>query len=632
VAALARAAERCAGRPQDVEWAIGDQLFLLQSRPITTLSELPDPDAPLTIWDNSNIVESYSGVTSPLTFSFAREVYPPVYRQFCRLMGVPPRVIAQHDDAFQNMLGFVRGRLFYNLLNWHRMLALLPAYRVNRQFMEQMMGVKEQLPDELTAQIKAAGSGRTADVTATVRTVAGLVLNHCTLQRQVRIFLREIDDTLQPPARPLEDCRCDELVAHYRLLRRRLLLRWNAPIANDFFAMVYYGVLRRLVGAWLNDSDGALQNDLIAAEGGMISAEPALLVRRLAEQTAKDAALPALFRTATIDEILVALETHPEIGDGYRTYLARFGERTFNELKLESATLRDDPLPLFRAVGALAFQLADLNGGPDDNFCGDGNRSRGAARARVAKALAWHPLRRAIFAWVLRQARRRVRDRENLRLERTRLFGRVRQIFVELGKRLHALDLLDDPRDVFYLEVEEIFAYVEGRSTCTDLRSLVAVRRSEFKTYGEQPAPPDRFASRGAMWHTHVSLRPAAGGAETGDIRRGIGCSPGTVCGYVRVVKDPATLDLRERSILIAEHTDPGWVIIFPTALGIVVERGSLLSHAAIVARELGIPAIVSAPAVTQWLQDGDYVEIDGSTGIVRRVRETTADGAARCA
>ena len=90
VAALASRAERHFGRPQDIEWAIDAQrIWLLQSRPITSLTSRSDPDATLTIWDNSNIVESYSGVTTPLTFSFAREIYQHVYEQFCRLMGVP---------------------------------------------------------------------------------------------------------------------------------------------------------------------------------------------------------------------------------------------------------------------------------------------------------------------------------------------------------------------------------------------------------------------------------------------------------------------------------------------------------------------------------------------------------------
>ena len=68
--------------------------------------------------------------------------------------------------------------------------------------------------------------------------------------------------------------------------------------------------------------------------------------------------------------------------------------------------------------------------------------------------------------------------------------------------------------------------------------------------------------------------------------------------------------------------------MVFPAARGVLVERGSLLSHAAIVARELGIPAVVSLPGLTQWLKDDDWVEMDGSTGIVRRIPAVVAAGA----
>jgi len=70
----------------------------------------------------------------------------------------------------------------------------------------------------------------------------------------------------------------------------------------------------------------------------------------------------------------------------------------------------------------------------------------------------------------------------------------------------------------------------------------------------------------------------------------------------------------------VAQHTDPSWVMIFPAARGILVERGSLLSHAAIVAREMGIPAIVSIEGLTTWLSDGDEVEFDGASGQITRV------------
>ena len=87
-----------------------------------------------------------------------------------------------------------------------------------------------------------------------------------------------------------------------------------------------------------------------------------------------------------------------------------------------------------------------------------------------------------------------------------------------------------------------------------------------------------------------------------------------------RVVRDPRNAQLPAGFILVADHTDPGWIMLFPSAKGLLVERGSLLSHSAIVARELGIPAVVSIPGLTSWLEDGDEVELDGAIGTVRRV------------
>ena len=634
VAALARQASRLFCAPQDIEWAIDGGLYLLQSRPVTSLRTTADPDAVPAIWDNSNIVESYNGVTLPLTFSFVREIYPPVYRQFCRMMGVPASVIGQRDETFENVLGLVRGRLYYNLLNWYRILALLPGYRLNRRFMEQMMGVTEPLPEEDVERIAGGIRGsRLIDALRLVRTLAGLAANHVTLDRRVKAFYRRVDDALAPPGLPLADCRPHELVEQYRNLRRRLLLAWDAPLVNDFFAMVFYGLLRRQCSAWCGDAAGALQNDLIAGDDGMISAEPARLMRRLARMVSSDPKLVSAFKSGSAHDIREQLRGHPRVADTCDEYLARFGDRTINELKLESLTLHDDPTPLFRAIGDLASRLRPLD--TDAAALAAKATLRQESRDEIARALAGHPFKRAVLLWTRKHARRRIRDRENLRLERTRLFARVRQIFLELGKRLYADDVLAAARDVFYLEVEELLAYVDGRSTCTNLRALVALRKDEFGAFEQQPAPPSRFQSRGIVYSKVLDeYRPqgTAAGSAIGPGRgrlhqlEGTGCSAGIVRGIVTIVRDPRTTDIAPGSILVAEHTDPGWILIFPKARGVIVERGSQLSHAAIVARELGIPAIVSLKAATTRLRDGDEVEMDGATGVVRLLAVASTD------
>jgi pyruvate,water dikinase len=287
------------------------------------------------------------------------------------------------------------------------------------------------------------------------------------------------------------------------------------------------------------------------------------------------------------------------------------------ELKLESPTLHDDPSPLLRAIGqyALVPQSARARAAAEPEL-----QLRRQAEQRVGKALARQPLRRMLFDWVLAHTRARVRTRENLRFERTGVFGRARMIALEMGRRLAALDVLEDPRDVFYLEWDEMLGYVEGRATTSDLAGLAAVRRREFEAHAHAPEPAERFETRGVPYRGH-SFRPAQEqAAPSGDRLSGLGCCPGIVRGVVRVIRDPRNADVRHGEIIVAERTDPGWVMVFPSASGLLVERGSLLSHSAIVARELGLPTIVALPGVTRWLKDGDWVEMDGTSGAVVRI------------
>jgi pyruvate,water dikinase len=621
VRAVAQLARRCAehfGRPQDIEWAIeGSQLFLLQSRAITSLASMADPDGELNVWDNSNIAESYGGITTPLTYTFARRAYEEVYRQFCRLMAVPRPRIENNAHVFHCMIGLVRGRVYYNLLNWYRVLAMLPGFTINRRFMEQMMGVKEGLPEELVRDIQRASTAdRLKDALNLSVTLVGLLVNHFTLQTRIRKFYERLNDALRPPAPPLDQARPDELAAYYRELERRLLTRWDAPLVNDFFAMIFYGVLRKLVAKWCGDSDGTLQNNLLCGEGGMISAEPARRVRELAALAAKHPGLGEKLSAAPLDQLASEIERVPEFAAAYRDYLDKFGDRCLEELKLESPTLHDDPTSLLRSVGHLA--KSNVQSGKQSGLA----QLRAQAEGRATAALRGHPLRGLLFRRVLKHARSRVRDRENLRFERTRLFGRVRRIFVALGRELHARDVLEAPADIFYLELNDVLGYCDGTATTTDLKSLAALRRAEFDRFKAMPAPADRFETRGPVHDGNTFQAVAPPKVETieNDGLRGIGCCPGVARGRVRVVIDPRNAVLRPGEILVAERTDPGWIMLFASAAGLLVERGSLLSHSAIVSREMGIPSIVAIAGITKRLKDGDEVEMDGGTGVVKLI------------
>lgn len=641
VAALARRVADRAGCPQDIEWALEDgHLYLLQARPITAAAPASPAEGRPIIWDNSNIAESYPGITTPLTFSFARRAYGDIYRQLCRVLGVPRRTIEEQDPTFRTMLGFVRGRIYYNLLSWYRLLALVPGFRFNRRFMEGMMGVGEGLPEDVAVlpapatrrQRVAAGQPVSSNGLRVIGTVCGLLAGYATLPRRIRRFHRHLEETLGHGRPDLHGRTAEDLAASYRDLERRLLGGWDAPLLNDLCAMIFVGLLRALSTSWCGDRDGRLAGDLLSGEGGIISAEPAYLMRRMARIAAEHGALTDALEHGTGGEIARAAEAVPAFRAACEAYLARFGDRCPGELKLESATLYDDPMPLYRAVGLLAHQQEPGAGPPRGDARAAAPASRFQAEETVRRALRWRPLRRLLFAFVLHNARARVRDRENLRFERTRVFGRARLILLELGRAFHRQGVLDDSRDVLYLEVEEVLGLVDGTATCTDLRGLAAVRKAEMVRFAAMPAPPDRFVTHGPV---HLDAGPhrrpasrsqAAAGESTGQpvsscgSWRGMPCCPGTVRARVRVVVDPAGAHVCPGEILVAERTDPGWITLFSLAGGLLVEHGSLLSHSAIVARELGIPTIVGLADATRLLRDGDWVEMDGAAGTVMRV------------
>ncbi len=607
VATLARRAEAYFGRPQDIEWALhGKALHLLQSRPITTLTARPDPDGALRVWDNSNIAESYGGITTPLTFTFARRAYEEVYRQFCRILRVPEKRIAANAETFRCMIGLLHGRVYYNLGSWYRVLSLLPGYQVNRGFMEQMMGVKEPLPAEAMPPAAPAGFGAKLRAGLNLAgSIAGLMWNHLTMNRQIRRFYERLRVALAEPRPPLAEMRADELAAHYRELEQQLLTRWDAPLVNDFLAMIFYGVLRKQCEKWCDSPGGTLANDLIREQGGIISAEPARRMKELAVLAAPHPALIEALRGGDI--VRVRRAAPPEFRAQLDDYLQKFGDRCLDELKLESPTLHDDATTLLQGIAALAAAPV-----------------RSAPAPQAPAVVDVGGFRGLIFRWVLRHARDRVRDRENLRFERTRLFGRVRRIFVEIGRRFHADGILAEPRDIFYLSLDEALGFIDGTGVTTDLRGLVTLRRAEFERWRTLPAPSDRSQTRGMVNHAHdfqdARPAPATSAVTNGEERRGLGCCPGRVRGKVRVVRDPRGATLEPGEILVAERTDPGWVLLFPSASGLLVERGSLLSHSAIVSRELGLPGIVSIAGLTDWLRTGDFVEMDGSAGVVRRL------------
>ena len=606
---LVKKANEFFGRYQDIEWAYEDEkLYLLQSRPITTLGN--NKDGKINVFDNSNIVESYGGITTPLTFSFIRMVYENVYIELCKIFKVKQEKIEMNSNMFKNMLALIDGRVYYNLYGWYGLLSMFPGIGKNKKFMEQMMGVKESLPDDLFPVPESTFK----DKLELANTGIGLLKGFFKIRKMTDRFYKRLNEALED--KEIENMDLYELHDYYYELENKLLHKWDAPLVNDFLAMIFYGNLKQKCKVLFKEEGDLIHNDLLCNEGGIISSEPAKRIKKMAKIVAEDEELLNLLTNEDVLYIKKQIPKYKEFNQMLNEYLDKFSDRCLQELKLETLTLKDNPSSLYSSIATFAKRIKN---NPIEEI--DERKNRIEAEKKVKKKLRFKPIEKAEFDFILRQARFTVKNRENLRFERTRLFGRVRELFLRIGYILTSMNIINEKRDIFYLEVNEILYYIDGKSTTNNLKELIDIRKKQYLKYKDM-TPDERFYSYGAVNIGNEFKKEKNINKEKEAILelKGIGASPGIARGKVRIIKNPSNAKLEQGEILVAEFTDPGWIMLFPAASGILVERGSLLSHSAIVSRELGIPAVVGITGLMDTLNDGDIVELNGTTGEIRKI------------
>lgn len=611
ISALLSRLEESFGGPQDIEFSFaGDRLYLLQSRPVTTAGA----GGQKIIWDNSNIIESYPGLTLPLTFSFIERMYAAVYRQLSAVLGISGRKIERYAAAYDAMLGLLNGRVYYNLNSWYRILSLLPGYKLNAGFMEKMMGVKEKPDIDLTDGVATKASFR--DYLDIARAMAHILYNSATVKKQKTRFVRDFNQVyLQFRDKDYSKADYKDIWKDYQSFEQLMSARWKAPLVNDFFAMIFFGLLQKMC-AGVAEQYPNIHNELVAASRDIVTTEPLRLLPQLAKELSGTPELERLLQSENPGLIWHRLQ-QPEYSSqlaALRRYLDTWGDRCVAELKLETITYVQEPE---RLIALLQRYLAEGVGYTEPPAPG-----RNEAEALVLASFKGNVLKKRIFRYVLGKARYLVSNRENLRYYRTKGFAVVRSMMLAFGNALAREGCLEKARDVFYLDLSDLGSIASGQLPGSAARDIVAGAKKKYALFAHLPLP-ERVVTEGPV-PALLSTRPDPLDRQRRHILQGIPCSAGIV--HARVCKVTDVQDaFPVQQVMATYATDPGYVVLFPAVSGILTERGSLLSHAAIVSREMGIPCIVGVAGLMSQLEDGDEIVMDGSTGIINIInrRET---------
>ena len=609
-------------KPMDIEFAIeGGKIYILQAREITTL----DTHLPIRILDNSNISESFPGICLPLSVSFAKEMYCGIFTSLGRrFLG---KKVSSYKELFQRMVGEFSGRMYYEISSWYDILRLLPFSKKIIPVWQGMLGVSNE---EISFSKKKPSfflKCRIAFLFCYYFLVSQRKMKalDCFFKERYASYTKQVEDE--------EDVKA--LFSLFLKMKEDLLREWDITLMNDMVSFIsthLYGkktafsletmkpvralsALKAVAGKHGLDS-GEYRREkksYISAYGDRIEGELKLETRT--------------YRTneELLDRwILDALETE------------KAGQDSRGDFPKEKYSLRKDcseaEHSMQKAYGKKdSFEKDSIETDCSEKDCEETSRMEKPSEAKLRKS------------FLYRLAESSCNNREISRLHRTRCFGLMRSIVDKIGEKTIGFD-------VYYLSLEELEEMLfSGKDFSLKIARDKELRKayerlpvlSRVKLLGKVDRDPlegeirvlsyESFKGKGNKEGKSRDTEEGKGeterkedGESTPRVFLGRGVSKGIFRGEVLKIKRLQEIRVAEAKgkILLSYSTDPGWFPYLNMASGLITERGSLLSHSAILARELEKPAVVNIPHIMKELQSGDIVEIDGDLGICSVIKQ----------
>lgn len=556
LAELGRRVAARAGRPMDLEWAVtGKRLVLLQARPMTALPPAPRRLSRMQRQTGPVLLEMLPRRPTPMevTAWLRPVVFPFVDQMYAAAAGLRVR----HDDAIPTDDGVVTEFIPPKLRpTWRTPARVIGGLTRGRDPAGWARDRRGQAYEERCRELVAfdAGAASWAELTA-------------------------VPDQVADAMALLGGARGEYQVAAAAAMGR-LALVLALVRRTDAFAEAWVGA----------DSVTTTANAELAG---------------IAEEIRRDPHLSTAWRTDPPAAILQRLRTDPSaaaVRTRFEAFLAAYGHReTASIMLVRDPTWGEHPEAVVALIGVLL-----QTPGPDGRK--PGTLDALVTDSRIRRWRLDQPLRRAIAA-----ARAGVATREDTHLAATRLMPVVRGTIRAIGQRLAACGWLEDPADVWYLTWDEVVGLPDpagsGPFAGATAARVASIARRRRDRYAELAATP---------LIAGPTLYPRSDEAASGALVRGTGAGGGRAAGSVRVIHGPSEFALlKAGEVLVCPVTNPSWTPLFARAAAVVVDHGGLSSHAAVVAREYGIPAVLGCATATTTLTSGQRVLVDGDRGLV---------------
>jgi pyruvate,water dikinase len=585
------------------------RLWVVQARPATGRGYPEGGDAD-TVWSSVNVGEAIPGVATPLTWSVAGAFSEAGFRRAFSALGC---AVPRHA----RLVGNVHGRFYLNLTQFMRIAAQVPW--LDPKALVELGGGAGG--DELAMQVEDVSKrGFYARFPVTAVRL---------LKEQVRLddIVNRYEEaaTIAARAHSALDLAIlpDEGLARTILEIQALLERTGTVMLTAASSTLgAHLALTALLSRVAPIGADRLAQGLTSGIRDLESARPAIGIMRIVHLARRDPeARAAIERDSTTG--LDAIPDGPT-RRAIQSFLELYGDRAVREAEISTPRWREDPRPvitMLRVALRGEAREVDLEGSLRGKELADAEMARLVPRLGV--------LEQTAVRHVVARAQKAARLRERMRAWVTRVLGMLREAVLDADRRLLRLvpDLDVDARaltesgtavggipSAFFLTIDELVQAL--RFARTDLAPLVRARRAEYARDCARPDPPATFTGTPPP----VQLPPSGG-----DSWRGLPASAGVVEGTARVLLSAGEMGrLRPGEILVVHTTDVGWTPLFLIAAGVVTELGGPLSHAAVVAREFGVPSVVNVGGITRAIRTGDRLRIDGDRGVVERLGRST--------